>query len=69
MITRKSRTDAVADHRPAMRNGTGVHEAVATVELDGGATRELHAQPSLDEMEDDVTGMVVPDVEVVARRR
>ena len=69
MITRKSRTGAVADHRPAMRNVTRVHDAVATVELDGRATRQLHAQPSLDEMEHDVTGMVVPDVEVVVRRR
>ena len=52
-----------------MRNSSGVHEAVASIELDGGATRELDAQPSLDEVEDDVTGMVVPDVEVVVRRR
>ena len=57
-----------AEHGPPVRDRSGVHDAVAGAELGRRKSGELDEQAPLDEVQHDVAGMLVPDIEVVDGR-
>ena len=57
-----------AEHRPAVRDRPGVHDAVTGAELGRRESGELHEQRTFDQVQHDVARMLVPHVEVVVGR-